>query len=98
MLENEPVTGTEGRLKRWLSVDDTNVLPESERATLAQLIERSHAVRTIMAMRGELNVVWERSTDSSEQLLARLQDWCRRAEASGIAPLVRFSADLKRFA
>ena len=49
-------------------------------------------------MRQELNALWERSTDSSEQLLARLQDWCQRAEASGIAPLAQFSVQLKRYA
>ena len=49
-------------------------------------------------MRQELNVLWERSTESSEQLLARLQDWCQRAEASGIAPLAQFSLQLKRYA
>ncbi|HZQ59966.1 MAG TPA: fatty acid desaturase [Casimicrobiaceae bacterium] len=87
-----------GRIKRWLSIDDPNALPEPERATLAQLVERSQALKTIVAMRHELNALWERSTESSEQLLARLQDWCRRAEASGIAPLARFSTDLKRFA
>ncbi len=42
--------------------------------------------------------LWERSTESSEQLLARLQDWCHRAEASGIAPLAQFSLQLKRYA
>ena len=41
---------------------------------------------------------WERSTESSEQLLARLQDWCHRAEASGIAPLAAFSYKLRRYA
>ncbi len=87
-----------GRLKRWLAADNANALPEPDRATLAQLLERSHALQTIYAMRQELNGLWERSTDSSEQLLARLQDWCRRAEASGIPPLARFSLELKRFA
>ena len=42
--------------------------------------------------------LWGRSTESSEQLLARLQDWCHRAEASGIAPLVAFSHQLRRYA
>ncbi|MDQ6618439.1 MAG: fatty acid desaturase, partial [Pseudomonadota bacterium] len=87
-----------GRLKRWLAVDDTNVLPERERQTLAHLLERSHALKTIYAMRRELNAIWERSTEPSEQLLAKLQDWCHRAEASGIPPLARFSTDLKRIA
>jgi stearoyl-CoA desaturase (delta-9 desaturase) len=86
------------RLKRWLSGDTVSALREPERATLAKAMEKSKALSTIYAMRQELNVLWERSTDSSEQLLARLQDWCHRAEASGIAPLAQFSLQLKRYA
>ncbi len=86
------------RIKHWLTADSTSVLPEPERATLAQLVERSNALKTIYAMRLELNQLWERSTESREQLLARLQDWCRRAEASGIPPLARFSMELRRYA
>jgi stearoyl-CoA desaturase (delta-9 desaturase) len=86
------------RLKRWLSGDTVKCLPEPERATLAKAMERSKSLSTIYAMRQELNALWERSTDSSEQLLARLQDWCSRAEASGIAPLAQFSLQLKRYA
>ena len=59
---------------------------------------KSKSLATIYAMRQELSTLWERSTESSEQLLARLQDWCRRAEASGIAPLAQFSVQLKRYA
>jgi stearoyl-CoA desaturase (delta-9 desaturase) len=49
-------------------------------------------------MRQELAGLWSRSTDSTDQLLARLQDWCRRAESSGIAPLAQFSMQLKAYA
>jgi stearoyl-CoA desaturase (delta-9 desaturase) len=49
-------------------------------------------------MREELSSLWSRSTESSEQLLARLQDWCHRAEMSGIDALARFSLTLKRYA
>jgi len=86
------------RLKRWLSEDALAKLHERERATLARAMEKSKALSTIYAMRQELNVLWERSTESSEQLLARLQDWCRRAEESGIAPLAQFSLQLRRYA
>ena len=86
------------RLKGWLSADNASGLPEDERATLATALEHSKALQTIYAMRQELNLLWERSTDSTEQLLHRLQDWCRRAEASGIAPLAQFSLQLKRYA
>jgi stearoyl-CoA desaturase (delta-9 desaturase) len=87
-----------GRLKRWLAVDHASALPESERATLARTIEDSKALQTIYSMRQELSALWDRSTESREQLLARLQDWCRRAETSGIPPLAQFSVQLKRYA
>jgi len=86
------------RLTRWLSGDTTAALREPERATLARAMVRSKQLTTIYAMRQELNALWERSTESSEQLLARLQDWCHRAEASGIGPLAQFSLQLKRYA
>jgi stearoyl-CoA desaturase (delta-9 desaturase) len=89
---------SKGRLKRWLSGDTISSLREHERALLAQAMEKSRALSTIYAMRQELNALWERSTESTEQLLARLQDWCQRAEASGIVPLAQFSLQLKRYA
>jgi stearoyl-CoA desaturase (delta-9 desaturase) len=95
---NLPDVPSAWRLKRWLSVDNAGVLPERERATLSAALEHSKALQTIYAMRQELNLLWERSTDSTEQLLHRLQDWCRRAEASGIPPLAQFSLQLKRYA
>ena len=56
------------------------------------------ALQTMAAMRGELAVLWERSMASRDQLLEKLQDWCRRAEASGIRPLVEFSHRLRSYA
>ena len=85
------------RMKRWLLADPAT-LTEDERAKLAAALGKSKALATIYAMRQELGSLWERSTESSEQLLARLQDWCHRAEASGIAPLAAFSHKLRRYA
>ncbi len=86
------------RLRRWLAGEATDQLPVAEQTTLAKALENSKALQTIYAMRRELDLLWERSTESREQLLARLQDWCRRAEASGIAPLQQFSRQLRRYA
>ncbi len=85
------------RMKHWLLIDPAS-LSELDRARLAEALGKSKALATIYAMRQELASLWERSTDSSEQLLARLQDWCHRAESSGIAPLAQFSVQLKRYA
>src|SRR5689334_5587322 len=85
------------RLKRWLS-SDPSALTDTDRARLAHTLQHSTVLQQIYAMRQELALLWGRSTESSEQLLARLQDWCHRAEASGIAPLAQFSLQLKRYA
>jgi len=84
------------RLRRWFQTD-VRKLAESERARLAQALESSKALQTIYAMRQELAGLWERSTDSREQLLARLQDWCNRAETSDIVPLRNFSRELRTY-
>ncbi|MNW20138.1 hypothetical protein D3C71_2203930 [compost metagenome] len=47
-------------------------------------------------MRQELSRLWERSSLTRDELLKELQDWCARAEASGIESLQRFSLSLRR--
>jgi stearoyl-CoA desaturase (delta-9 desaturase) len=84
-------------IKRWLLTDHTT-LSEFDRTRLAEALKHSKVLQQVYAMQQELTALWERSTESSEQLLARLQDWCHRAEASGIAPLAQFSLKLRRYA
>jgi stearoyl-CoA desaturase (Delta-9 desaturase) len=85
------------RVKRWLLADPAK-LSDTDRARLGEALAKSKALTTIYGMRQDLGALWERSTESSEQLLVRLQDWCHRAESSGIAPLAKFSLQLKRYA
>jgi stearoyl-CoA desaturase (delta-9 desaturase) len=85
------------RVRQWFQSSES-ALPEVERANLASTLENSRALRTIYAMRQELASLWERSNESREQLLARLQDWCHRAEESGIVPLQNFSRRLRSYA
>ncbi len=85
------------RMKRFLLADPAS-LTDADRVHLTTALAKSKPIATIYAMRQELASLWERSTESSEQLLARLQDWCHRADASGIAPLAAFSQQLRRYA
>jgi len=73
-------------------------LSEAERARLAEALKNSKALATVVAMRQELAALWERSSASKEQLLRQLQDWCHRADASGIASLQDFSRRLRCYA
>ena len=98
------------RLKHW-SPRDAEVLRSLKRALLrgqalagaegarlAEALKNSRALATAIAMRQELAALWDRSHASKEQLLRQLQDWCHRAEASGVAPLVDFSLRLRSYA
>ena len=86
-----------GRLRQWFQ-SDAHALPASDQERLASTLERSSALKTIYAMRQELAALWDRSNDSREQLLLRLQDWCHRAEASNIVALQNFSRSLRSYA
>jgi stearoyl-CoA desaturase (delta-9 desaturase) len=48
-------------------------------------------------MRHELSELWARSSASRAQLLKQLQDWCHKAENSGVVPLAEFSLRLRRY-
>jgi stearoyl-CoA desaturase (delta-9 desaturase) len=73
-------------------------LSEAEGARLSEALKKSRMLATALAMRQELVALWERSSASKEQLVRQLQDWCRRAETSGIPPLVDFSWRLRSYA
>ncbi len=77
---------------------DERTLREAERKRLDAALPKSQTLQTMVAMRRELAALWGRSAASSEQLVRQLQDWCRRAEASGIEALEEFSRRLRSYA
>jgi stearoyl-CoA desaturase (delta-9 desaturase) len=84
-------------VKRWLHSDERQ-LPHHDRARLNELLANSKVLATTHSMRQELAQVWQRSTATKEQLVKQLEDWCHRAELSGIAPLQEFSKQLRSYA
>ncbi|WP_426110247.1 DesA family fatty acid desaturase [Massilia sp. PWRC2] len=73
-------------------------LEASHKLQLSALFEHSKALETMHTMRVELGAIWERSHFTRDQLLHQLQDWCARAEASGIKSLQEFSLRLRSYA
>ncbi len=91
-LDKQQVTA----LKRWFARDGE--IQAQDQATLEAALTKSQRLETIYAMRRDLTAVWAKSSDSREQLVKQLQDWCQRAEASGIAQLQEFSLRLRCYA
>ena len=72
-------------------------LEAPQKQQLIELFAHSKALQTMHEMRIELAALWERSHSSRDQLLQQLQDWCARAEASGIKALQEFSLRLRSY-
>ena len=80
---------------KYLLQRNAGELPEKENAVLQQALHASTVLSTIYAMRQDLTALWSRSAASKEQLVKQLEDWCGRAEESGIGALRAFSRTLR---
>nr|WP_277624184.1 fatty acid desaturase [Undibacterium sp. TS12] len=93
MFEAQMLKSTKKLLQR-----EPSKLEAPQQQQLSEVLAHSRALKTMHEMRVELSLIWERSTVSREQLVQQLQDWCVRAEASGIQTLREFSLRLRTYA
>ena len=84
-------------LKRWV-LADSKTLQEHERTKLNLVLSKIKTLDKVYTMREELVSVWERSTATKDELVKQLEDWCHRAEESGIEVLAKFSRRLRCYA
>lgn len=84
------------KIRHWLHLDE-KVLQEEEKLVLEQALQHSQKLKTLYQLKQELAVIWTRSTASQEQLVKRLEDWCHKAEQSGIRALEEFSRRLRSY-
>lgn len=86
-----------GTLKRWV-LADSKTLQEHERTKLNLVLSKIKTLDKVYTMREELVSVWQRSTGTKDELVKQLEDWCHRAEESGIEVLEKFSRRLRCYA
>jgi len=96
-LKSRAVRVDVAAIKRMLH-RDVKSLPAVERVKVDEALSKSKVLATVYTMREELAALWQRSNASKEQLVRHLEDWCLRAEASGIIPLQEFSRRLRCYA
>jgi stearoyl-CoA desaturase (delta-9 desaturase) len=83
--------------RQWFHKEEDG-LDEPQKRLLPEISADSQTLRTFIELRKDLSAIWERSNASREQLLVQLQDWCHRAEQSGIQALQEFALRLRRYA
>jgi stearoyl-CoA desaturase (delta-9 desaturase) len=84
-------------VKKILHTDAAR-LPAAERLHVDVALSHSRVLATVYAMRQELAALWQRSNASKDHLVRQLEEWCARAEGSGIAALEEFSRRLRCYA
>ena len=72
-------------------------LDNMARKRLEQLLAQSQSLATVYRFKEDLQGIWERQAQSQEALLNSLQEWCRRAESTGIQALEVFARNLRGF-
>ena len=83
--------------RRWLYKDAAKLSPV-HRDNVEGALAESPRLAKIHQMRSELAAIWDRSSATSGELLVQLQDWCKRAEESGVRSLQEFSLRLRSYA
>ena len=81
--------------KRLVHKDQSSLALEDQ-ALVSNVLSASDRLAKLHAMRDELAQLWARSSHSREHLLSQLQDWCHRAEHSGVRHLQDLSVYLRR--
>ena len=81
---------------KWLR-EDNLLMTVDEQHHLQKVMNLSPVLRTIVTMKNELVEIWTKTNVTKSQLLNQLQDWCLRAENSGIQSLNQFAKTLKAY-
>ncbi len=76
---------------------ETESVSAPARARLKEAVAPSETLQKLVEMREDLAKTWERSSLTPDQLLAHLQEWCARAEASGVRALQELALRMRRY-
>ncbi len=72
-------------------------LNDGQRSQLQHVLNSNNQLRTVYEYRQQLQEIWARTSLNHDKLIAALQEWCTRAEASGNRYLQDFSARLRSY-
>ena len=76
---------------------DETLIDEQAKRRLTQLTEHNETLATIYQYRLRLQAIWGRTSQSSQEMLDALVQWCQEAEASGIEALQEFAGRLRGY-
>jgi stearoyl-CoA desaturase (Delta-9 desaturase) len=82
---------------RTLLTREDSLISEEVKQHLSHLLPLTPTLKTVYEYKLQLQRLWQEKTASQEALLKALQDWCRRAEHTGIRALEDFARSLRGY-
>jgi len=95
--KTKAVSRTLFRRAKVLLVRSEAIMDENGKQGVAEVLESNQTLALVYQYRIKLQDIWNRTTANQKELLDALQEWCKQAEATGIAALRNFSASLSRY-
>jgi transposase len=80
---------------RWLLLRNRENVPQTQQASLDELLAANQALMTVYVMKTTLKELWQ--TSGGWQWLLAWRNWMKMARDSGIEPLRKFAAKLKPY-
>lgn len=85
------------RQTRWLLLRETSLLDAPALQRLHSVLDVHQRLKLVYQFREQLQTVWSKRAESQEHLRQALNDWCQRAEATGIHALEEFARRLRGY-
>ena len=82
---------------RPLMIRNETLLSEKQKTLLAKGLSENAVLAKVYDFRQSLQSIFQQRQASEESLLQQLQQWCKRAEDSGIAALEEFAAVVRAY-
>jgi len=76
---------------------EQSLVDDAHKAELDKNIGQYSSLNAVYQLRLQLQNIWAKSTATQAELLESLQEWCRKAEATGINSLREFVAQIKGY-
>lgn len=76
---------------------DQRFFKQSDFEQLKQMLASSQQLKIVHQYHQQLKEIWSRTHASKDELISQLQDWCIRAEKTGIKALEDFATTIKSY-
>lgn len=93
----QTVAGQKFYRAKILMIRELSLVSHFERNMLASLLKKQASLRKVYYFRMKLQSIWNKTAASQKELIDSLQEWCKRAENSGILALEKFAVQLKTY-